>query len=106
MGSKQCKQCKSASAESECDRVLVDAWFPVQTESVLRLDWNDARSIYFQIIANGHHNFALGKLPHADEALGRTDDPKRRCGHSLKFADVIEHRIVFDDSNTSESEED
>ena len=103
MGSKQCKQCNGPSAEREYDLGPVDAWFPVQTESVLKLDWNDARSIYFQVIANGHHNFALGKIPHAEEALGR-HDPKRRCRHSLKFADNIEQRIEFDDSNTSESD--
>ena len=83
--------------DSTDEDLNIDELIPVQTESIVRLDWSNERSIYFQIQANNLHNFALGKIPEVETSL-RSDPRKKLSRPQLKFADNIAQTYIVDSS--------
>ena len=92
MGSQICKG-SGVDVEVECMENL----FPVQSKSLLKLDWTDDLALDYHCAENCRHNLALGRVLKKHPLAGKKKGESRA---TLKFADDIDQIFILDDMNT------
>jgi hypothetical protein len=67
--------------------------FPAQNQ--LDLDWNDEESIHHRTAMNCLDNYALGKIDEGSLESNASTKKRRLHNCALKFAEQLEHAIVY-----------
>ncbi len=91
MGSQICK----GSGVDAYDEV--DDLFPVQSKSLLKLDWTDELAMDYHCAENCRHNCVLGRVLKKHPAADRR---KRESRSTLTFSNDTDQIFIFEDMNT------